>query len=172
MEARGGGTEKARVPPAPASGQGPVGGGGMGRDPHPGRLPCVPHGTSPPGGRGGSPCSLALPRRREAHPHPTREGRGVPGRRPKAGFCANPRTGPRPAHRRNRGHRNPLLDSSKADMESLRAHLQATWGQPSRKGPTRGNWSAWGGKEVTCFTTKSFKTSLHGFKSLLSAHLR
>ena len=29
-----------------------------------------------------------------------------------------------------------------------------------------------GGKEITCFTRKSFKTSLQGCKSLLSAHLR
>ena len=51
------------------------------------------------------------PQTQEAHPHPTREGRGVPGRRPKAGFCANPRTGPRPAHRRNRGGPRWTLDA-------------------------------------------------------------
>lgn len=62
----------------------------MGRDPHPGRLPCVPHGTSPPGGRGGSPCSLALPRRRRRTPTQPGKVEGCPGEGQRRGSVRTP----------------------------------------------------------------------------------
>ena len=78
--------------------------------PQPGTLT----GDSRPAPRDLSPW-LALqprpPRTQNALPYPSQEGRGAAGRRPKVGLCANPRPGPRPAPRRNRGSPGWTLDA-------------------------------------------------------------